>query len=198
MDLRHLPEGTHSLAPRPGSLVRLAFQKWSAWQDSHLQPSRLERDASAIGLHADGAPGRICTDTERVLSRRRLCVGLRERNWCRVRDLHLQPPRSERSASCCWANAAKMALPAGLSPATWRFEAARSDNLSYGSIKWGRRGDSHSRGADCPAVYETAAVAAEPRRHEMVGRHGFAPCSAVKSRCFTVKVCSPIATRRRS
>ncbi len=47
MDLRHLPEGTHSLAPRPGSLARLAFQEWSTWQDLHLQPSRLERDASA-------------------------------------------------------------------------------------------------------------------------------------------------------
>ena len=31
MDLRHLPGGTHSLAPRPGSLVRLAFQKLSLW-----------------------------------------------------------------------------------------------------------------------------------------------------------------------
>ena len=29
--MRHLPEGTHSLAPRPGSLVRLAFQKWFMW-----------------------------------------------------------------------------------------------------------------------------------------------------------------------
>ena len=27
MDLRHLPEGTHCLANRPGSLARLAFQK---------------------------------------------------------------------------------------------------------------------------------------------------------------------------
>ena len=27
--MRHLPVGTHSLAPKPGSLVRLAFQKWS-------------------------------------------------------------------------------------------------------------------------------------------------------------------------
>src|SRR3974390_1207291 len=26
-----MPEGTHSLAPRPGSLVRLAFPKWSTW-----------------------------------------------------------------------------------------------------------------------------------------------------------------------
>ena len=37
VDLRHLPEGTHSLAHRPGSLVRLAFQKWSAWGDLHSQ-----------------------------------------------------------------------------------------------------------------------------------------------------------------
>ena len=26
MDSHHLPKGTHSLAPRPGSLVRLTFQ----------------------------------------------------------------------------------------------------------------------------------------------------------------------------
>src|SRR5271165_4494929 len=70
-----------------------------------------------------------------------------------------------------------MVLPAGISPATWRFEAARSDSLSYGSMKWGRRGDSHSRGANRPAVYETAAVAAEPRRHETMGCLGFAPSS---------------------
>ena len=60
MDLHHLPEGMHSLAPRPGSLDRLTFQiglpsrsseseGWSAWQDSHLQPFRLERNASALG-----------------------------------------------------------------------------------------------------------------------------------------------------
>ena len=49
VDLRHLPEGTHSLAPRPGSLVRLAFHKWSEWQDLHLQPFRLERNASSLG-----------------------------------------------------------------------------------------------------------------------------------------------------
>ena len=30
-----------------------------------------------------------------------------------------------------------MALPAGLSPAAWRFEAARSDILSYGSVTTG-------------------------------------------------------------
>src|SRR5438876_6091644 len=60
VDSHHLPEGTHSLAPRPGTLVRLTFQNglprrssesegWSAWQDLHLQPFRLERNASALG-----------------------------------------------------------------------------------------------------------------------------------------------------
>ena len=49
VDLHHLPEGTHSLAPRPGSLVRLAFQKWSAWQGLHLHCRRFELRASALG-----------------------------------------------------------------------------------------------------------------------------------------------------
>ena len=60
VDSHHLPEGTHSLAPRPGSLGRLTFQNglpsrsskregWSAWQDLHLQPFRLERNASSLG-----------------------------------------------------------------------------------------------------------------------------------------------------
>ncbi len=64
VDLHHLPEGTHSLAPRPGSLVRLTFQSglpsrsaehegWSAWQDLHLQPSRLERTPLLFWLPAD-------------------------------------------------------------------------------------------------------------------------------------------------
>lgn len=75
MDLHHLPEGTHSLAPRPGALDRWTFhfnrprprnrkwefgddneyddeedfQNWSAWQDLHLQPFRFERNASTLG-----------------------------------------------------------------------------------------------------------------------------------------------------
>jgi hypothetical protein len=59
--LRHMPEGTLSLAPRPGSLVRLAFHKnWSAWQDLHLQPSRFERDASSLGYTRVLADGHQC------------------------------------------------------------------------------------------------------------------------------------------
>src|SRR5881409_724703 len=53
VDLHHLPGGTHSLAPRPGSLVRLAFQ-------SGL-PSR--------SLRAKAGPrGRTCTCNLSVLS----------------------------------------------------------------------------------------------------------------------------------
>ena len=185
--MRHLPEGTHSLAPRPGSLARLAFQEWSAWGDLHSQGcSGLSRTGLLFPVNhtpvgAPGlAPGRL-SDLKSLGSAvpseasRREMVGMKG----------LAPPRLPESESGPSAVRVKphaqleMALPAGISPATWRFEAARSSSLSYGSMKWGRRGDSHSRGANRPAVYETAAVAAEPRRHEMVGRHGAAPCSAV-------------------
>ena len=116
VDLHHLPEGTHSLAPRPGSLARLAFQKWSTWQDLHLQPSHFERDASTcwatrgwlaeLKLKAKaGAHSRICTDTLRVLSAPSLHWTTWAK-WCRVREFHPQPLRSERSASGSWANAA--------------------------------------------------------------------------------------------
>ena len=78
----------------------------------------------AVRPRASLSPGR---DPQRPISA--------QTKWCRVRDFHPQPLRSERSASCSWANAAEMALPAGISPATWRFEAARSNTLSYGSLK---------------------------------------------------------------
>src|SRR5882762_10009893 len=99
-----------------------------------------------------GAHGRTCTDTLRILS----ALSLRWTTWakwCRVRDFHPQPLRSERSVSCSWTNAAlksdvrgrerdraflvtrcpahvtfKMVLPAGLSPATATFEASHSGN----------------------------------------------------------------------
>ena len=37
-----------------------------------------------------------------------------------------------------------MVLPAGLSPATWPFEAARSDSLSYGSMRNGADGETRT------------------------------------------------------
>jgi hypothetical protein len=55
-------------------------------------------------------------------------------------------------------------------------------------MDWGRRRDSHSRGAKCPAVYESAAVC----KHlsllshvgmKMVGCHGAAPFDVRKHLC---------------
>src|SRR3989441_11872628 len=74
--------------------------KWCPWQDLHLHGRRFELRASALGYTGDaiGAHGRICTDTSRVLS----APSLRWTtwaNWYRVKDLHPQPPRSERGAS---------------------------------------------------------------------------------------------------
>ena len=72
MGLRHMPrEGTHSLAPRPGTLVRLAFQKWSAWQDLHLHLRRFELRASALGY-------------TRVARR----AEAQSEGWCPRSDLH--------------------------------------------------------------------------------------------------------------
>src|SRR6266496_1810547 len=106
VDLHHLPEGTHSLAPRPGSLVRLTFQIGPRGRTCTCNLSVL----SGTPLHwatRSGANGRIRTDTSRVLS----APSLRWTTWakwCRVRDFHPQPLRSERSVSCRWTNAAKI------------------------------------------------------------------------------------------
>ena len=140
--MHHLPEGTHSLAPRPGALGRLTFQiglpsrsseseGWSAWQDSHLQPFRVERNASALGYtrwcprsdsHRHSARFKCAVSaldyvgatnadlTCACLARLPFCAlhsPLCTRRWCRVREFHPQPLRSERSASGNWANAAK-------------------------------------------------------------------------------------------
>src|SRR5438105_11858672 len=98
-----------------------------------------------------------------------------------------------------------MVLPAGISPATWRFEAARSDNLSYGSDKnW-------SNGLVEWWIYESSAeefrtldsiihLSINPSIHSEDGGlpRTCTVFSPVKSRDFTVKVCNPKATRRRS
>ena len=70
-----------------------------------MQPFRLERNASSLGLHAVGAHGRARTDTGRVLNALSLHWTTWAK-WCRVRDFHPQPLRSERSVSCSWTNAA--------------------------------------------------------------------------------------------
>ena len=105
--------------------------KWSAWQDSHLQPFRLERNASAFGYtrwcprpdsHRHFARSKCAVSaldyvgatnadlTCACLARLPFCTlhsPLCTRRWCRVREFHPQPLRSERSASGSWANAAK-------------------------------------------------------------------------------------------
>ena len=68
MDSHHLPEGTHCLANRPGSLDRRTFQIGPRGRTRTCHLSVLSGTSLLIGLHAVGAHGRICTDTVRVLS----------------------------------------------------------------------------------------------------------------------------------
>ena len=131
MVLRHLPEGTHSLAPRPGTLGRLTFR--------------------------NGPRDRICTCTFEGLS----FVPLRwaTRGWCPRSDLHrhsarfkgavsaldyvgemvgmkgLAPPRlpdseSGPSAIRVKPHARKLVHPAGLPPADSPFEAEDDNNFT--------------------------------------------------------------------
>ena len=62
VDLHHIPGGTHWLAPRPDTLGRLTFQKWSLRTDLHRQPSPYEGAALLLRHGADGASGRVHTD----------------------------------------------------------------------------------------------------------------------------------------
>ena len=144
MDLNHLPEGTHSLAQRPGTLAGghsklvLAFGATNLW--SNHQPAyrltkitsarfRLRPNWSAWGdLHSQGCSG---------LSRTGLLFPI---NHTAAGDPGLAPPRlpdSESGPLLFGLNhmPVSLVLPAGLSPATWRFEATRSDTLSYGSLE---------------------------------------------------------------
>ena len=54
----HAKCATISLAKSPGSLVRFTFH-WCPWQDSHLQPFRLERNASSLGYTRVFAHGHL-------------------------------------------------------------------------------------------------------------------------------------------
>ncbi len=58
--------------------------------------------------------------------------------------------------------------------------------------QWGRRRDSHSRGANA-RQFTKLLLSLLSHAGEMVGRHG-----PGKSRSFTIKVCNPDTTRRRS
>src|SRR5271156_5186962 len=85
-----MPAGTHSLATRPGSLVRLTFHKFYPRSDLHRHWTRLKRVVSALDYAG-------CW---------RWAI-----NWYRVKDLHPQPSRSKRDASAGWANAAGSGTP---------------------------------------------------------------------------------------
>ena len=83
MDLRHLPEGTHSLAVRPGSLARLAFQNGAGVRGGELAvkpPASLSPDQNherPIPVQAKIGPrGRICTCNLPGLGGTPLLIGL--------------------------------------------------------------------------------------------------------------------------
>src|SRR5258706_4351824 len=96
--------GAHCLANRPGSLDRLTFQSGPRGRTRTCNLSVLSGTPLRWATRG-GAHGRICTDTLRVLSALSL-HWTTWANWCRVREFHPQPLRSERSASGSWANAA--------------------------------------------------------------------------------------------
>ena len=94
----HAKCATISLAKSPGSLVRFTFQ-WCPRRELHSHCPRFEVGASSFGLRGrKGAPGRICTDTERGLSPLplRWATGAK---WSRRQDLHPHWTRSELVAS---------------------------------------------------------------------------------------------------
>src|SRR6266487_2451705 len=84
VDLHHLPEGTHSLAPRPGSLVRLTFQIGPRGRTCTCNLSVLS--GTPLPWATRGPCGRPPVPTAgfaptlRAFEVRRLCVGLRGRN----------------------------------------------------------------------------------------------------------------------
>ncbi len=80
--MRHLPEGTHSVAPKPGTLVRLAFQNGAGVRGGELAvkpPASLSPDQNherPIPVQAKNGPrGRGCTCNLPVLSGTPLLLG---------------------------------------------------------------------------------------------------------------------------
>ena len=99
---RHANASQSPVLPR----ARLAYDAClNAGSTAVLAHGHHSKTGAPIGLHAVGAHGRICTGTVRVLRAPSLHWTTWAK-WCRVRDFHPQPLRSERSASGSWANAA--------------------------------------------------------------------------------------------
>ena len=78
MDLHHLPEGTHSLAPRPGSLVRWTFQSGAG----------IRSGETTVELSASLSPDQSHTRSVPV-----------QANWSARQDSHLHCRRFELRAS---------------------------------------------------------------------------------------------------
>ena len=91
-------------------------------------------------------------------------------DWHSRQESHLQPPRSKRGALIIvpreQKGRRKIAESRRSRVVRTTPERLRSFSIRFlpSKLKWGRRRDLHSRGAMRPAVYETAAVAAEPHR----------------------------------
>ena len=101
MDLRHLPVGTHSLAPKPGSLVRLAFLSDRPRPPPRARNPKLRIEDEDENDHEEdwevGPRGRICTCNPPGLSGTPLLLGYTRmarraeassEGWCPRSDLH--------------------------------------------------------------------------------------------------------------
>ncbi len=117
VDLHHLPEGTHSLAPKPGSLARLAFQKWFDW----LLLAKCQRGGGLVNLPPPGFLGgvgfavfpekeglREHEHPAKPLGQETVIAPVHDASvfhvflsvkWSAWQELHLQPSRFERDAS---------------------------------------------------------------------------------------------------
>ena len=136
--MHHLPGGTHSLAPRPGSLDRLTFQIGPRGRTCTCNLSVL----SGTPLHwatRGGAHGRICTGTVRVLSAPSLHWTTWAK-WCRVRDFHPNLSGLSGAPLVVGLTRHELAHPAGLPPADSPFEAEDDCNFTTDAEMVGRLG----------------------------------------------------------
>ena len=181
--------------------------KWSAWGDLHSQGcSILNRTGMLFPVNHTPvgnpglAPGRLGDfkspgSAFPAEASRREMVGMKG-----LAPARLPESESGPSAIRVEQHARELALPAGLSPATTTFEASHSDNLSYGSKRMDEGRSGRQRLPWPRAATEAPHRFFNPCSSLEIGglpriRTVFSP---VKSRDFTLKVCSPDATQRRS
>ena len=146
MDLHHLPEGTHSLAPRPGPLVRLTFlragfknrpvrgpglQSFRILAVSRRPRALTRRPPTILKQALSGARGRTCTCTREGLSFAPLHWATRAagagHQWCPRPDLHRHSARFKGAVSAldyvgCWRRATKWYRVKDLHPQPSRSE----------------------------------------------------------------------------